>query len=68
MLTTGIVKWWNSDKKFGVIIASDGKEYFFHISGVLMKNPPPMEGEKVEFEVADSPKGPRAVNVTVKRA
>ena len=64
---TGTVKWFNGEKKFGFITADDKQEYFFHISGVISKTPPPMQGEKVEFEVTESPKGKRAVNVTVKR-
>lgn len=67
MLTTGLVKWFSNEKKFGFIVGSDKQEFFFHISGVTSKIPPPMEGEKVEFEVTDSPKGKRAVNVVVVR-
>ena len=51
---------------FGFIAAEDGKEYFFHRGGLVA----PLDfdslrgGEKVSFEVEQSPKGPRAVQVT----
>lgn len=67
MLTTGVVKWFNETKKFGFITMADGKDVFFHISGVISKLPLP-EGQAVEFDVIDSTKGIRAVSVVKKNA
>jgi cold shock CspA family protein len=57
----GIVKWFDVEKKFGFLEAS-GQDYFVHISNVV-SGEPLEKGERVEFEVGDSPKGPQAVNV-----
>jgi len=65
-MTTGTIKKVVSDRGFGFISAEDGKEYFFHRSGVDA----PLDfdrldaGEKVSFEVESSPKGPRAVHIS----
>jgi CspA family cold shock protein len=65
MMTTGTVKKVVSDRGFGFITAEDGKEYFFHRNELT----PPLDfdrlsgGERVEFEVQASPKGPRAAQV-----
>jgi len=64
-VTTGTIKKVVSDRGFGFIEAEDGKEYFFHRSGVTA----PLDfdrltgGERVSFEIEQSPKGPRATNV-----
>jgi CspA family cold shock protein len=64
-VTTGTVKKVVSDRGFGFIAAEDGKEYFFHRDGLT----PSLDferlvgGEKVQFDVEQSPKGARAKNV-----
>lgn len=62
MLNNGVVKWFDTTKKYGFITGADGVEVFFHISGVPSKTAP-LEGTKVTYEIVDSPKGKRAVNV-----
>jgi CspA family cold shock protein len=65
LVTTGTVKKVISDRGFGFITAEDGKEYFFHRGALDMS----LDfdrltgGEKVEFDVEQSPKGPRATRV-----
>jgi CspA family cold shock protein len=65
IMTTGTIKKLVSDRGFGFISAEDSKEYFFH-RGAL---DPSLDfdrllgGERVRFEVEQSPKGPRAVRV-----
>ena len=54
-----------TDRGFGFITADDGKEYFFHRSGVdgSRSFDTLSGGDKVTFEVEPSPKGPRANRV-----
>ena len=58
----GNVKWYNARKGYGFIEGEDGKDIFVHRSaipmGVFLK-----EGDKVEYEVEDSEKGPNAKDV-----
>ena len=57
----GTVKFFNNTKGFGFISAEGGeKDYFVHSSGLLE---PIKDGDVVEFELAEDPKGKRAVNV-----
>jgi len=51
------------EKGFG-FIASDGGDVFFHFSGLQdVQFEDLQEGQSVEFELGDGPKGPRAENV-----
>ena len=61
----GTVKWFNESKGFGFIEQEEGKDVFVHysaISGAGFKTL--NEGDKVQFEIVDGPKGPAAANVT----
>ncbi len=64
-MATGTIKRIVSDRGFGFIAADDEKEYFFHRSG--LESGTEFDalngGEAVEFEVEESPKGPRAIHV-----
>jgi CspA family cold shock protein len=64
-VTTGTIKKVVSDRGFGFIAADDGKEYFFHRSGLTssLDFDRLAGGEKVQFELEQSPKGLRAKNV-----
>jgi CspA family cold shock protein len=64
-VATGTVKKVVADRGFGFITADDAKEYFFHRSGVdsSLDFDRLVGGEKVEFEIEQSPKGPRAAKV-----
>lgn len=63
MNTSGTVKFFNSNKGFGFIIAENGKELFFHISEITGTEP--RDGDSVTFELGSGPKGPCAVKVAV---
>ena len=65
-MVKGTVKWFNEKKGFGFISREDGDDVFVHYTAIQssgFKNL--QEGQNVEFEVQDGPKGPQAVNVTV---
>ena len=64
-MATGTVKKVIADRGFGFIKAEDEKEYFFHRGGLdsSLDFDRLIGGEKVEFEIEASPKGPRAVQV-----
>ncbi len=60
----GTVKWFNESKGFGFIEQEDGKDVFVHYSAIEGSGFKTLnEGDKVEFEVVDGPKGPAAANV-----
>ena len=64
-MTTGTIKRVIADRGFGFIAAADEKEYFFH-RGALDSSldfDRLVGGERVQFEVEQSPKGPRAIQV-----
>jgi len=63
---SGKIKKLISERGFGFISDSDGRELFFHQSGLVdVKLSDLTENQDVEFEVENSEKGPRAVNVRV---
>jgi len=64
-VTTGTIKKVVADRGFGFITAEDAKEYFFH-RGALDSSldfDRLVGGERVQFDVEQSPKGPRASRV-----
>ncbi len=63
-MATGKVKWFNDAKGFGFITSDDGQDAFVHygdIAGDGFKSL--AEGDNVEFEMTQGPKGPKAVQV-----
>jgi len=63
-MTQGIVKWFNDAKGFGFITAEDGRDLFVHHSDIQSDGYRSLsEGARVEFEVVDGQKGPRASQV-----
>ena len=64
VMMTGTIRTLRVDKGFGFIKDQSGKEYFFHQSAVYGEGIDNLrEGDSVEFEVGEGPKGPRAENV-----
>ncbi len=60
------MKWFNDAKGFGFITPEDGsKDLFVHYSAISSQGFRTLaEGQRVEFDVENGPKGPSAVNVT----
>jgi len=66
-VATGTVKWFNADKGYGFIQQSDGNDVFVHFSAIQKPGYRSLEeGEPVEFDVQDGPKGLQAANVRAK--
>ena len=66
-MTQGTVKWFNAEKGFG-FIAQDGggEDVFVHFSAIQSGGYKSLdETQKVEFDLAQGPKGPQAENVRV---
>jgi len=63
-MANGIVKWFNDQKGYGFIETETEGDVFVHYSAIDAQGFRTLqEGEKVSFEVEETPKGPQAVNV-----
>ncbi|MBI3392211.1 MAG: cold-shock protein [Nitrospirae bacterium] len=63
-MARGTVKWFNDAKGFGFIAQEGGKDVFVHFSAIQGDGFKTLvEGDTVEFEVTQGPKGPQASNV-----
>jgi CspA family cold shock protein len=61
----GTVKWFNEKKGFGFLAQEDGDDVFVHHTSIQGEGFKTLnEGQEVEFEIQDGPKGPQALNVT----
>ena len=66
-MPTGTVKWFDNSKGFGFIARESGRDVFVHHSAIQGEGYKSLEeGQHVEFEVVQGPKGEQAANV-VKR-
>jgi len=64
-MATGIVKWFNASKGYGFISPSNGgDDVFAHFSAIDMEGYKTLkEGQQVEYEIQESPKGPQAARI-----
>ena len=61
----GTVKWFNGTKGYGFLARDGGEDVFVHFSAIQGSGFRTLEeGQQVEFEIVDGPKGPQAGNVT----
>ncbi|SDB80861.1 cold-shock DNA-binding protein family [Raineyella antarctica] len=66
-MNTGTVKWFNAEKGFGFIAPEDGSpDVFAHFSAINSNGYRSLnEGDRVEFETVEGPKGMQAANISV---
>jgi CspA family cold shock protein len=63
-LAQGTVKWFSNEKGYGFIEREGGEDVFVHFSAITMDGYKSLtEGQRVEFEVVQGPKGAQAANV-----
>ncbi|QGP92197.1 hypothetical protein MGLY_15620 [Neomoorella glycerini] len=60
----GKVKWFSPEKGYGFIEKEDGKDVFVHFSAIQGEGFKTLaEGQTVEFDIVEGPRGPQAANV-----
>lgn len=65
-MAVGKVKWFNNSKGFGFIEQEGGNDVFVHFSAIAGSGYKSLEeGQQVEFEITQGPKGPQAANVQI---
>lgn len=64
-MVQGTVKWFNGQKEYGFITQDDGQDVFVHYSAINGQGFRSLEeGQRVEFEITQGPKGLQAANVS----
>jgi cold shock protein len=62
----GKVKWFSNPKGYGFITPEEGPDVFVHFSAVQSQGYKTLtEGQEVEFDIVDGPKGKQASNVNI---
>ena len=63
-MAQGTVKWFNAEKGFGFIERDGGEDVFVHFSAIQGEGFKTLdEGQSVEFDIVEGPRGPQAANV-----
>lgn len=67
-MAKGKVKWFSNQKGYGFITGADGKDVFVHYSAIKTEGYKSLqEGQEVEYDVIQGPKGEQASNVNVSK-
>ena len=65
-MSEGAVKWFNEKKGYGFIQQENGQDLFVHYTAIQTEGFKTLtEGQRVSFEVEETPKGPKAKNVQI---
>jgi len=65
-MAKGKVKWFNDKKGYGFIEREEGEDVFVHYTAIVGEGFRTLhEGQEVEFEVVEGPKGPQATKVSI---
>ncbi len=65
-MESGTVKWFNERRGYGFIQRDSGEDVFVHYRAIQQEGFKTLkEGDRVEFEVEQGPKGPQAANVMI---
>ena len=63
-MAKGKIKWFSNQKGYGFVTCEDGKDVFIHFSAIVGDGYKSLaEGDEVEFEITQGPKGDQATNV-----
>lgn len=63
-MAEGRIKWFSDSKGYGFIEQEDGPDVFLHFSAISMDGFKTLnEGDAVQFDISEGPKGPQATNV-----
>ena len=66
-MVNGKVKWFSNQKGYGFIQTDEGEDIFVHFSAIQTEGFKTLgQGQEVDFEISEGPKGPQAANVTAK--
>ncbi len=66
-MASGQVKWFSNQKGYGFIQTDEGDDVFVHFSAIQSEGFKTLgQGQEVEFEISEGPKGPQAANVVAK--
>ncbi len=65
MSVEGTIKWFNEKKGYGFIQQDNGPDVFVHYSSIKTEGFKTLaEGQRVQFDIEEGNKGPKAINVT----